>query len=266
MLVTGESIIDKNLLEGIERSNVKSGGYYLRIHKIIPYPSEAETNPSYEPVDTYALKPGCSAWIVSEEVFKINDTSITALVTLRSGFTKKGMMALDVGLVDSNYHGPIGTVVINISKNDILLQKHEEFFRVLFIQHDVVEAEFQYPVSKYTHEAYIRERAAEIARDFPGTFLRMGEIEQRILDRLAAGEAIKLESKIVDQVLSALLKKYWLKLLLAFLVLVVLLGIVILICVPIVVPDGLTLEDIRKAMRNGELSIQIDAPPTEAKD
>lgn len=260
MLVTGQSIIDKKLLEGIERRNIKSGGYYLRIHKIIPYPGETESNPTYEPVDRYSLKPGCSAWIVSEEVFSIEDTSITALVTLRSGFTKKGMMALDVGLVDSNYRGPIGTVVINISKNDILLMKHEEFFRVLFMQHETVEQEFQYEKSEYTHDTYIRERSAEIARDFPGTFLRVGEIEQRILDRLAAGEAIKLESKIVDQVLSALLKKYWLKLLLGLLVVIVLLGVAIWFYVPIVVSEGLTVEEVIRALRGEEFSTQNSKP------
>jgi deoxycytidine triphosphate deaminase len=221
MLIVGKPILDRNLLKGGLEKNIKSGGYYLAINKIIPFSDEAATATAYEPVTRYVLKPGASAWIVSEEIFTITDPSITALVTLRSSFTKKGMMALDVGLVDANYHGPIGTVVINISKNEILLQKDEPFFRVIFMEHPPVPAEYQFTKITHSHESYIRERSAEIVRDFPGTFLQMGDIERRLSERLSAGSiAEELEKSIVDAVILGLLKNYWWKIIGAIAVLV----------------------------------------------
>lgn len=215
MLIVGKAILDRNLLEGGSEKNIKSGGYYLAIRSIIPFSDEAASGTTYEPVGRYVLKPGASAWIVSEEIFSITDTGVTALVTLRSTFTKKGMMALDVGLVDANYHGPIGTVIINISKNDILLQKGEPFFRVVFMEHSPVPEEYQYSKIKHTHESYIRERSIEIVRDFPGTFLQMGDIEKRLSDRLSTGSIAKeLEKSIVDAVLLGLVKTYWWKIIL----------------------------------------------------
>lgn len=129
---------------------------------------------------SYTLKPGGLVWVISEEVFDITDYRVTALVTLRSTFTKLGMLALDVGLVDANYHGPIGSIVMNFSKNDIHLTKGDQFFRVVFFEHGEVEEEYRYPPKHHDHNTYIRERVKSLTSNFAATFMQIDQTEEKL--------------------------------------------------------------------------------------
>lgn len=215
MIITGQDIIDRQLLTGAEKSKIRSASYYLRIHCIIPAGEDARTFDHADPTSSYTLKPGGLAWIISEEIFSIDDYSVTALVTLRSNFTKQGMLALDVGLVDANYHGPIGSIVINFSKNDIHLSKGDEFFRVVFFEHGEVAEEFRYPITKFDHKEYINQQLKTLIGDFPESFLQTDQIEKRLSTNVEKKVLDKVQEGLFDKVLLALVKKHWWKLAIA---------------------------------------------------
>jgi dUTPase len=198
MLITGMKIIEDQLLENAIPKNIKGGCYYLRIHSIIPAGEEAKSYDSKKPKTFHTLEPGGMAWVISEEKFAIKVTSVTALVTLRSGFTKKGMLALDVGLVDVNFSGPIGTMVINFSKVPIRLNAGEDFFRVVFLEHEEVSEPHVPKPMAHTHEEYIRKTLTDSAIGFPSSFLQTSEMEARIRDSLKSDLTEKLEPELLD--------------------------------------------------------------------
>lgn len=210
MLITGQNILDKNLLKNANPLAIKGSSYYLRIRSIIPAGHDLENTEHGGGKDSHSLAPGGLAWVVSEECFQIEDYSVTALVTLKSSFTKKGLLLLDVGLVDAGYVGPIGTVVINFSKNHILLTKGDEFFRVIFMQHDEVDKDHQRLKESHSPEDYIQNRKKEIVRDFPKTFLALEIIEKRILESLSNDRVLKhVTDELFDRFALLILKKYW---------------------------------------------------------
>lgn len=215
MIVTGQNIIGREFLMGADPSKLKGASYYLRIHCIIPAGEDAQTFDHADPISSYTLKPGGLAWIISEEVFSISDHRVTALVTLRSNFTKQGMLALDVGLVDANYHGPIGSIVINFSKNDIHLSKGEEFFRVIFFEHGEVEEKFRYPEKEFNHETYINQQLKSLISDFPTSFMQADQMEERLATDVEKKVVDKVQEGLFDKVVLALFKKHWLKLAIA---------------------------------------------------
>lgn len=218
MLITGNQITVHELLDNANPENIQGGCYYLRIHSIIPTGTEASSYDPAKPKTFHTLEPGGLAWVISEEKFQIKETSVTALVTLRSGFTKQGMLALDVGLVDANFYGPIGSLVINFSKKPIRLNAGDKFFRVLFFQHDSAKEGQIPPTTKYDHAAYSTKILSDMVGGFSGTFLQTAEMESRIEENLKRGLVEKLEPDILDNLASRLFKKHWGKLLLLLLV------------------------------------------------
>lgn len=209
MLITGNQITDQALLANADPKNIRGGCYYLRIHSIIPTGEEAKTYDPSKPTTFYTLEPGGLAWVISEEKFQIEDARVTALVTLRSGFTKQGMLALDVGLVDANFFGPIGSLVINFSKKPIRLKAGDEFFRVLFFQHDEAK-DGQIPkVTRFTHSEYVEKILTDMVGGFSGTFLQTAEMEKRIREELKGDVVERLEPDLLDKLASRFFSKYW---------------------------------------------------------
>jgi hypothetical protein len=159
----------------------------------------------------HVLEPGGLAWVISKEEFTIKETSITALVTLRSGFTKKGMLALDVGLVDANFFGPIGTLVINFSTVPIRLDEDEEFFRVMFLKHDAVTGNHAPKVVQQTHQEYVQDILSNKIGSFSSTFLQTSELGDRVRDSVKADLVEKLEPELLDKIGARFLSKNWRK-------------------------------------------------------
>ncbi len=219
MLITGKKITEGNppkndsLLKNTSDKSLKGGCYYLRIHSIIPAGNEAKIYDPKEPKVSYVLEPGGMAWVISEEEFTIKETSITALVTLRSSFTKKGMLALDVGLVDANFFGPIGTLVINFSTAWIRLDQGEEFFRVMFFEHDAATGDHVPPTVEKTHQEYVQDILKTKIGQFSSTFLQTKELGDRIRDDVKADLVEKLEPELLDKIGARFLSKYWTRLL-----------------------------------------------------
>ena len=212
MLITGNQITERALLANTEPKNIRGGCYYLRIHSIIPAGEEAKTYDPREPRKFYTLEPGGLAWVISEEMFQIEDASVTALVTLRSGFTKQGMLALDVGLVDANFFGPIGSLVINFSKKPIRLQAGDEFFRVIFFEHDEAKGDQLPKPVRYTHSEYVEKILTDMVGGFSGTFLQTAEMEKRIREDLKKDITDKLEPDLLDKLATRFFQNNWKKL------------------------------------------------------
>lgn len=212
MLITGDEITQRELLANVEPRNIRGGCYYLRIHSIIPAGEESKAYDPSKPTTFYTLEPGGLAWVISEEKFQIGDSRVTALVTLRSGFTKQGMLALDVGLVDANFFGPIGSLVINFSKKPIRLKSGDEFFRVLFFQHNEAKGEQVPKPTSFTHAEYVEKILTDMVGGFSGTFLQTAEMEKRIREDLKNDITSKLEPDLLDRFASRFFQKNWLKL------------------------------------------------------
>lgn len=223
MLIVGEDILKQNLLSGADRSHIKNSSYYLTIGAIIPVGEEARNFDFDKPPKMLVIKPRQVAWVVSKELFSIKSHAITALVTLRSTFTKKGLLALDVGMVDADFEGPIGSIVINFSKNDVPLTTGEEFFRVAFMRHPEVAAEFRSKRDQLTFTQYIQQRHNEIVVGFPATFLNTEALAEEMTDEIS----MKVKDDILDKALTHIAKNHWGKLLISVIVLLGLTALVV---------------------------------------
>lgn len=82
------------------------------------------------------LKPQDSAFVISEEILHVPEGFI-AYVFLKNRLSQKGFLALNTGIIDSGYNGPISTLLINFSAVEEYLpitdsDQDKSFFRVVF--------------------------------------------------------------------------------------------------------------------------------------
>lgn len=83
---------------------------------------------------SYTLKPRGVVWVVSREEFHL-PLYITALATVRTTWAHKGVFALNVGVVDPGWQGPVATALVNFSTDDFEVKVGEGFMRLVFTKH-----------------------------------------------------------------------------------------------------------------------------------
>lgn len=96
---------------------------------------------------------------------------VTGITTLKTGWTKRGVLTLTGGILDPGYDGPISTAVINFSKTEFNLRKGEPFFRSVFLRHSSAVAK----ESRISQEEYLGEVISGRAL-FSDTFLTVDKL------------------------------------------------------------------------------------------
>ncbi|HGG9138771.1 TPA: hypothetical protein ACPFLU_002386 [Enterobacter hormaechei] len=139
------------------------------------------------------LKPQDSVFVISEEILHVPE-GFVAYVFLKNTLSKKGFLALNTGIIDSNYNGPISTLLINFSAVDEYLpitnnEVDKSFFRVVF--HEIDKNTNYNPSSsdsnvynvKKEYKKYKSYCSSDIAK-FPKTFLEPVVLKEQISKEL----------------------------------------------------------------------------------
>jgi deoxycytidine triphosphate deaminase len=138
--------------------------------------------------DAYVLPSRGMVWVVSRERFAL-PPHVTGLATLRTTWTHSGILALNVGIIDPGWHGPLATALVNFSSTNFEIKKGEAFLRVLFISHSETQAK-EKNISTNEYLRQMRDRSARI----PNTFLNISslaeEVKAKIFDSSAFGSWI----------------------------------------------------------------------------
>jgi dUTPase len=129
--------------------------------------------------DTFMLSSRGVVWVISQEEFTLPD-DITGLVTLRTTWAHEGVFALNVGVLDPGWKGPVATALVNFGRDPFEIKKGDSFFRVLFFDCDSVSASTTGPNSR---EAYLADIAKK-SRGFSETFLNMSSLVDEISNKM----------------------------------------------------------------------------------
>ena len=127
---------------------------------------------------SFILPPRGVVWVVSHEEFYL-PKSITGLATLRTSWTHRGVLALNVGVVDPGYEGQLSTALVNFSESDFEVKVGEPFFRVLFFKHGAVQ------VSKTGHPpTEYHRKVLDYSRSYRRSFLNMESVASQVAQRV----------------------------------------------------------------------------------
>ncbi|MGM5531621.1 dCTP deaminase domain-containing protein [Mixta calida] len=140
------------------------------------------------------LKPQESLVIISNEIIHVPHDHI-AYVFLKNSVSLKGLLALNTGIIDAGYIGPISTVIINFSSRDAVIpigktKIEKEFFRVVFHKIDLTTTSSQVALSQspisftlQDYEEYKEKRKLEL-NNFPKTFLEPTFLRKQIQEEI----------------------------------------------------------------------------------
>lgn len=172
MLLTKNDITGKNIVQGGISASERHTSYDATIGSIIH-------NGTAISESEFLLGRRGVVWVVSKEVFKVPQ-DVTGLATLRTTSAHEGVFALNVGVVDPGWHGPIATALVNFGKKNVKIKKGDSFLRVLFLANANTGAAW---VST-TKPKYIKEIEGK-SLAFSDTFLDMtslvSEVEKEVL-------------------------------------------------------------------------------------
>jgi len=130
---------------------------------------------------SFILPPRHIIWVVSAESFEMGDTT-TGLATLKTQWTHQGVLALNVGIIDPGWNGPVAAAVVNFSSSDFVIEKGTPFFRILFIEHPPIPAAELKPVT-FRRADYVRQITG-YSRAFSSTFLDMDDLSRTVADKV----------------------------------------------------------------------------------
>lgn len=171
MILNRGQITKSGIVRDGHESGRRSTTYDATIGEIVCEGSVVEA-------ESYKLERRGIVWVVSNERFNF-DESTTGLATLKTSWTHKGLLALNVGVIDPGWDGPLATALVNFSGSTIQLNKGDPFFRVLFLTHD--RTSFTRTVK--SAQEYLNE-IVERSRHFSDTFLQMGSLTEDVAQHI----------------------------------------------------------------------------------
>lgn len=86
--------------------------------------------------------------------------------------TKQGILALNVGIIDPFFPGPISTALINFSDRARRIDLGDKFFRIAFLDHADVTA-YHNPDENTERASYVRQLQEASYADFSPSFLNI---------------------------------------------------------------------------------------------
>jgi len=164
-LLSGEEIRTIGLIENGDDKLFRASTYDLSVGDIIP--AEAGAQPVQE---SYSLPPGGMVRVVAKEFLRLPET-ITGHALLKNELCTKGVLAINIGVVDPGFEGPISSTLINFGRQDFLVEKGTPFLRVSF--HRCPLSPKAKVSAKYDREAYLKRVKQEVLAYSGPTFLNM---------------------------------------------------------------------------------------------
>jgi hypothetical protein len=162
-LLTGEEIkLEELVVDGADEL-YRASTYDLSVGDIILAGGELCTKSNYR------VPPGGMVRVISKESLKLSD-EVTGHVLLKNDLCSKGVLAINIGVVDPAFEGPISSTLINFGKEIWPLEKGTPFLRVSFFR--CPKSANAKPV-KYDRQTYLARARQEVLAYSAATFLNM---------------------------------------------------------------------------------------------
>ncbi|MFT0861250.1 dCTP deaminase domain-containing protein [Ancylobacter sp. G4_0304] len=171
MVLTSAEIAQKEIVGNSVANGQRATTYDATVGCIIKDGCEISGN-------SHTLAPRGIVWVVSAETFKL-PADVTGLATLRTTWTHDGILALNVGIVDPGWDGPLAAALVNFSNTNFVIKKGDNFLRLLFHGHDQC-----YPkIIKKTPDDYKKDIINK-SRMFSDSFLSMDRLVSEVTEKV----------------------------------------------------------------------------------
>jgi len=162
-LLSGEEIKSGGLVDGSDDKLFRASTYDLSVGDIILDGASLWEGTRYD------LPPGGMVRVVSKESLHLPQT-ITGHVLLKNDLCSKGVLAINIGVVDPEFRGPLSSTLINFGRAPFSVEKGTAFLRVSF--HRCPQSS-KAKLVEYDREDYLKHVRQEVLAYSGPTFLNM---------------------------------------------------------------------------------------------
>jgi deoxycytidine triphosphate deaminase len=168
MMLNRDQIVEKGLVLGeSDALSFRDAGYDLRIGVLIDNTSDGKSEVHN---GEFYLKPQGIAAAVSKEIIKL-PRDICAHASVKTSLCRKGILAINIGIIDPGWEGPISSVLLNFGKENCRLRNADIFLRLTFHTLAIPSSPSPMsPIDRVTYEDDVRRmlegRLAESFMDF----------------------------------------------------------------------------------------------------
>lgn len=196
-LLSGEEVKSQALVSNAEEKLFRASTYDLSVGDILPDGAEPCED------SRYSLAPGGMVRVVSKEILRLPDT-ITGHVLLKNELCTRGVLAINIGVVDPGFEGPISSTLINFGRERCVVEKGTPFLRVSF--HRCPQSPKAKNSAKYDRETYLKRVKQEVLAYSGPTFLNMETMTARAAEKafVSFKEALVLWATVVAVLLALL--------------------------------------------------------------
>lgn len=129
MMLNRDEITARGLIaEEFDANCLHDAGYDLRIEMIISRNDEGKANCCGDAVDV--LPQGIVA-VTSKERVKL-PLNVCAYASVKTSLCRDGILAINIGIIDPGWDGPISSLLLNFGKRMHQLRKNQLFLRLTF--------------------------------------------------------------------------------------------------------------------------------------
>ena len=173
MFLNKDQIIARGLVTGHSIANYRVASYDASVSTIINM--EGKTCEK----DEFKLKPQGMVYVVFNEKLNLpND--VIGFAHIKTELTRRGIMAMNTGIIDPDYKGYISTLLINFGNTDCLITKGTKAIRLTFSEIEKLKDESKEPKSSNVElQDYINEIKGKT--DFlEDKFLNLSIVEKEV--------------------------------------------------------------------------------------
>lgn len=168
MQLTGQEASARGFVKNGQASSVRPASYDLRVGTIVRQGSKQERDTTLEPQEIFLL--------VSKEIVEV-PAGFVGYAMPKTSLCNDGILALNTGIIDPGYSGPLSTTAINFGKNPYRIKPGDPFLRVVFHPLQGKGSDASENLAKSDVE-YLADRVHDSSR-YPTTFLDVpGQVER----------------------------------------------------------------------------------------
>lgn len=127
----------------------------------------------------YLLPPGGTIRVVANGSLRL-PSNITGQALPRNTLCTKGVLAINIGIVDPGFEGPISSTLINFGDTDFPVRPGEAFLRVSFHR---CPASPHADRSQHEREEYVKEARSQVREYLAPTFLNLEKTAKQAANR-----------------------------------------------------------------------------------
>jgi deoxycytidine triphosphate deaminase len=172
MLLSKDQIRQKGLIVGADQKRYENASYDMTVGCII--------TPQGEAVDFFSLPPQGIVRVISSETVTL-PADVAGFALVKTTLCNEGVLALNIGVIDPLYKGPVSSALINFGKEARVVSKGQVFLRLTFFQYEPAqEPEEKAQVSREQATIEDRKRSLQI---FGSTFLDIENTTKKVASR-----------------------------------------------------------------------------------